>query len=103
MKSPSVSLTVSASHPAWVCTPAAQAAVDRFDFLALASVRPTTVPCLRFDVRERLVVHSRCSAVGLAVFVGIGQNISPIHLVVQRMETKAPTALLPPLPPRLLL
>ena len=41
----SVSLTVSASHPAWVCKPAAQAAVDRFDSSALASVRPTIVPC----------------------------------------------------------
>src|ERR1700687_3939170 len=37
-----VCLMVSASHPAWVCKPAAQVAVDRFDFSALASVRPTT-------------------------------------------------------------
>src|ERR1700682_291987 len=36
---------VSASHPAWVCKPSAQVAVDRFAFSPLASVRPTTVPC----------------------------------------------------------
>src|SRR3984893_13300244 len=41
----SVCLTVSASHPAWVCRPAAQEVVDRFDFSALAPVRPTTGPC----------------------------------------------------------
>ena len=39
-------LTVSASRPAWVCKPAAQAAVDRFDFSALAPVRPTIVPAI---------------------------------------------------------
>jgi hypothetical protein len=70
-------LTVSASHPAWVCKPAAQVAVDRFDFSALASVRPTTVPAVRFDVLECLAVHSRGSAVGFAAFVGTGQNIFP--------------------------
>src|SRR5580693_670960 len=43
---------------------------------------------VRFDVLECLVVHSRCSAVGFTAFVGKGQNIFPIHLVVQRMETK---------------
>src|ERR1700745_3182684 len=40
-----VSLTVSASHPAWVYKPVAQVEVDRFDFSALASVRPAIVPC----------------------------------------------------------
>src|SRR5262249_12574040 len=40
----SVSLTVSASHPAWVYTPAAQVAVDTIDFSALASVHPAIVP-----------------------------------------------------------
>ena len=56
MKPPSVSLTVSASHPVWVYTPAVRVAVDRFGFSALASVRPTivlprTVRCLRKFVR----------------------------------------------------
>ena len=45
MQPPSVSPTVSASHPAWVYKPALQVAVDRFDFSALASVHPTIVPC----------------------------------------------------------
>src|SRR5262249_4034142 len=54
-----VSLTVSASHPAWVCTPAARVAVDRFDFSALASVHPTIAPhrtarCPRKFVRPLL-------------------------------------------------
>ena len=44
MKPPSVSLTVFASRPVWVCKPAAQAAVDRFGFSALAPVRPAIVP-----------------------------------------------------------
>jgi len=29
-----------------------------------------------------------CSTFGLVVFVGIGQNAIPIHLVLQRVETK---------------
>src|ERR1700730_1065193 len=45
-------------------------------------------PAVRFDVLECLVIHSRGSAVGLAAFVGVGQNVFPIHLVVQRVETK---------------
>ena len=41
-----------------------------------------------FDVLESLFVHSRRSAVGFAAFVGIGQNILSIDLVIPRMETK---------------
>src|SRR6058998_105032 len=37
---------------------------------------------------HRLVVHSRSSAIGLAAFVGIDHYVFPIHLVVQRVETK---------------
>jgi hypothetical protein len=33
-----------------------------------------------FDVLESLFVHSRGSAIGLAAFVGIDQNILPIPL-----------------------
>src|ERR1700736_6626830 len=43
---------------------------------------------VRFDVLDGLVVPSRCSAVGFTAFVGKGQNIFPIDLVVQRRETK---------------
>src|SRR5262245_47716462 len=35
---------VSAFHPAWVYRLAARVVVDRFDFSALASVRPTIAP-----------------------------------------------------------
>src|SRR5271166_4912341 len=59
--------TVSASHPAWVYTPAARVAVDRFGFSALASVHPTTVPyrtfrCLRKSGCPLLLLrHWPCS------------------------------------------
>jgi len=65
----------------------AQVAVDRFDFSALASVRPTTVPLYASMFSNVWLSTPRCSAVGLAAFVGIGQNVFPIHLVLQRMET----------------
>src|SRR5215469_4856913 len=43
---------------------------------------------IRRDVLEGLAVHSCCSAVGFAAFVGKGQNVFSIHLVVQSVETK---------------
>jgi hypothetical protein len=62
MKPPSVFLTVSASHPAWVYKPAARVAVDRFGFSALAPVHPTTVPrrtvrCPRKSGGPLLLLH----------------------------------------------
>src|SRR6516165_8878511 len=66
MQPTSVYLTVSASHPAWVCKPAARVAVDSFDFSALAPLRPAivlrrNVRCLRKFVRPRpLLRHSLC-------------------------------------------
>jgi len=42
---------------------------------------------IRLDVLEGLAVDSCCSAIGLAAFIGEGQNIFPVHLVVQRVET----------------
>ena len=61
------------------------------ELLAHEQVDEKALPGLRGVVKflESLVVHSCCSAIGLAAFVGIRQNISPIHLVVQRVETKA--------------
>src|SRR5215470_9436318 len=50
-------------------------------------VEPALQPIL-FDVVERLVVYSWCSAIGFAAFVGELQHIGPIHLVVQRIEAK---------------
>ena len=44
---------------------------------------------VRLDVLEPLAIHSCRSAVGFAAFVGVGQNVFPIHLVVQRIEAKA--------------
>ncbi len=46
-------------------------------------------PAVLFDVFESLVVYSRSSTIGLAAFVGIGQNVLPTHLVVHGIETKA--------------
>ena len=40
------------------------------------------------DVLESLFVHSRRSAIGFTAFLGMGQHILPIHLVVYRIETK---------------
>jgi hypothetical protein len=63
-----VSLTASASHPAWVCKPAAQVAVDRFDFSVLPPVRPATAPnhaarCPRMsDCLLLLLRHWLCSS-----------------------------------------
>ena len=41
-----------------------------------------------FDVLECLIVHSLCSAIGFASFVGTYQNVLPVYLVMQRVETK---------------
>src|SRR6516164_10645483 len=38
---------------------------------------------VRLDVLECLAVHSCCTAIGFAAFVGEGQDILSIHLVVQ--------------------
>jgi hypothetical protein len=62
-----VFLTAAASHPAWGCIPAAREVVDRFDFSALASVRPTiallrTLRCPRTsDCPLLLLRHWLCS------------------------------------------
>ncbi len=44
---------------------------------------------IRFDVLERLIVYFCCAAIGFATLVGKSQNVLPVHLVVQRIETKA--------------
>src|SRR5580692_1861019 len=44
---------------------------------------------VRLDVLEPLTVHSCCSTIGVTAFIGINQNVPPIHLVVQSIETKA--------------
>src|SRR4029077_14667300 len=44
---------------------------------------------VRFDVLEPLTIHSCCSTVGFAALIGVGQNVPPVHLVVQGIETKA--------------
>jgi hypothetical protein len=62
--------------------------VDRFDFPALASVRLTSVLLRTVDVLERLAVHSRYSAIGLAAFVSESHNILAVRLVVQCVEAK---------------
>jgi hypothetical protein len=43
---------------------------------------------IRLDVLEGLAVDSCCSALGFAAFIGECQDIFPVHLVVQRVETK---------------
>ena len=44
---------------------------------------------VRFDVLEPLAVHSGCSTIGLAAFIGVSQNVLPVHLVIQSIETEA--------------
>jgi hypothetical protein len=56
---PRLSLTISASHPAWVDKPVAQVEVDKIDFSALASVRRAIVPAVCLDGHECPAVHSR--------------------------------------------
>ena len=51
-------------------------------------VQPSLHPIL-LDVLEALTVHSCRSAIGFAAFIGKRQNVLPVHLVVQRVETKA--------------
>src|SRR5260370_19843943 len=43
---------------------------------------------IRLDVLEGLAVDSCCSAIGSAAFIGECQDIFPVHLVVQRVESK---------------
>ena len=50
-------------------------------------VQPSLYP-IRLDVLERLIVHSCRSAIGFRASAGKCQNILPVHLVVQRIETK---------------
>ena len=42
---------------------------------------------VRFNIREVLPVHARCALGGAALSIGVGQDVFPAKLVVQRVET----------------
>ena len=44
---------------------------------------------IRLDIREVLTVHARCALVGAALSIGMGQDVFPADLVVQRVEAVA--------------
>jgi hypothetical protein len=48
-------------------------------------IEPPVQPVL-LDVLETLVIHTRRSFVGFAAVVGVNQNVSSIHFVVQGVE-----------------
>src|SRR5207244_1514008 len=52
----------------------------------LASLGFPILASIRLDVLERLAVDSRCAAVGFASGISEAQNISTVHLVVQKIE-----------------
>ena len=66
---------------------------DRFRSIALLSERKRQftqppLPPVRLDVRKVLVIHTRCALVGAALGIGMRQDVFPVNLVVQRVETK---------------
>src|SRR6266853_1281643 len=52
------------------------------------AVQPSLQP-LRFDSREALPIHARRALMGLCQCVSMGQNVFPVHLVVEQIETVA--------------
>jgi hypothetical protein len=43
---------------------------------------------IRRDLLERLIIYSRRATIGFRAFIGKGQYVLPVHLVVQRVEAK---------------
>ena len=64
-------------------------AVDTFFSQFLRQFVQPRSRAVRLDVRERLAVDPRCAAVGTAALVGEFQNVSSVHLVVERVEAIA--------------
>src|ERR1017187_10549668 len=50
------------------------------------AVQPFPQPC-RFDSREALPIYSRRALIGLGQCIGMVQNVFPVHLVVEQVET----------------
>ena len=57
-----------------------------FDIRGLATFGCPILASIRFDVVERLAVHSSGAAIGFASGVGEAQNVRAVHLVVQKIE-----------------
>jgi hypothetical protein len=55
------------------------------EFLAKFRKEPLSPCCL--DIIESLPVHARCPGVSFRQGIGMGQDVSPMHLVIQSIET----------------
>jgi len=68
-------------------------ALDGFRLIRLLSERKRQFtqppfPSVRLDVRKVLTVHTRCALVLAALGIGMRQEVFPVNLVVQGVETK---------------
>ena len=52
----------------------------------VAIAQLSKVEQVRFDVRKFLTIYSRCTFISFAPFIGVGQHVFAIQLVVQRVE-----------------